>query len=92
MKFLAVPEDLKVKDKFFMSQLRWIPNGRALAYLAARNGVTQIWVQSLEGGPPKQLTNFSSEQVFSFDWSRDNRLVVSRGREKNDVILLRDLQ
>ena len=92
VKFLSVPEDLKVQNTFFMSELRWTPDGRALAYLASRNGVTHIWLQSLEGGPPKQLTNFSSEQVVSFDWSRDNRLAISRGSEKNDVILLKDLR
>lgn len=92
VKFLSVPEYLEVRNMFFMSELRWTPDGRALAYLASRNGVTHIWVQPLEGGPPKQLTSFSSEQIFSFDWSRDNRLVVSRGFEKNDVILLKDLR
>ena len=92
VKFLSVPEDLKVRNNFFMSELRWTPDGHALAYLASRNGVTHIWLQPLEGGPPKQLTNFSSEQIVSFDWSRDNRLVISRGFEKNDVILLKDLR
>jgi Tol biopolymer transport system component/DNA-binding winged helix-turn-helix (wHTH) protein len=92
VKFLSVPEYLKVRNMFFMSELRWTPDGRALAYLASRDGVTHIWQQPLEGGPPQQLTSFSSEQVFSFDWSRDNRLVISRGFEKNDVILLKDLR
>jgi Tol biopolymer transport system component len=38
-----------------------------------RNGVSNIWQQKLTGGPPKQITNFESGQIFDFDWSRDGR-------------------
>jgi Tol biopolymer transport system component/DNA-binding winged helix-turn-helix (wHTH) protein len=92
LKLFSVPGDLILWHNFFLSELRWTPDSRAVAYLATRNGVNQIWVQSLQGGAPKQLTNFSSEKVVSFDWSRDNRLVVSRGSDKNDVILIKDLR
>jgi Tol biopolymer transport system component len=34
--------------------VQWIPNRRALAYLDEREGVSNIWMQPLDGGPPQQ--------------------------------------
>jgi Tol biopolymer transport system component len=54
--------------------------------------VSNIWSQPLDGGPPKQITKFTSGQIFSFDWSRDGKqqLVCSRGTQTTDVILIKD--
>ena len=50
-------------------------------------------MQPLEGGEVKQLTQFTSEQIFWFDWSRDGKqLACSRGRITNDVVLISDLK
>jgi len=70
--------------------IKWTPDERALAYLDARNGVLNIWTQSLNGGPPKPLTDFdSSGQVWSFAWSHDGKqLAMARGALKSDVILI----
>jgi Tol biopolymer transport system component len=52
-------------------------------------GVTNLWRQLLEGGPPKQLTNFAAESFFSFDLSTDGkRLVFGRGNTTSDVVLI----
>lgn len=74
-------------------QLRWLPDGRAIAYLETRDGVSNIWSQPLAGGQPKQLTNFKSDQIFSFDWSRDGRwLAAARGTITSDVVLINNLK
>ena len=74
------------------SMLRWTPDGLALTYTVDLGGVSNIWSQPLDGGPPKQLTNFKEKLIFSFDWSRDGTLACSRGKIDNDVVLIKDLK
>jgi Tol biopolymer transport system component len=74
-------------------ELKWTPDGKAVAYIASRGGVSNIWAQPIDGGPPKQLTNFNSEQVFNFAWSRDGKqLALSRGVVNRDVVLITGLK
>jgi Tol biopolymer transport system component len=69
--------------------LRWTPDGTALTYITTAAGVSNISIQPLAGGTPKQLTDFKADQIFSFDWSRDGKQIVSsRGVETNDVVLV----
>jgi Tol biopolymer transport system component len=69
--------------------IRWTPDGRAIAYILNSNGVSNIWAQPLDGGPPKQLTDFKSERIFNFAWSRDGQqLALSRGVVNKDVVLI----
>jgi Tol biopolymer transport system component len=66
----------------------WMPDGKALAYLDTKEGVTNIWEQPIEGGSPRQVTDFTSDLIFSYAWSRDgSRLAVSRGNRRSDVTL-----
>ncbi|MCG3162665.1 MAG: Serine/threonine-protein kinase PknD [Acidobacteria bacterium] len=68
---------------------RWMPDGRGISFVATSDGVSNIWYQPLDGGAPKQLTNFSSDQISWFDWSSDGKqLACSRGRSLNDVVLI----
>lgn len=81
------------KDVDFQSLVRWTPDGRALAYITNRDGISNIWIQPLDGSPSKQATDFKSDQIFWFDWSRDGRqLGVSRGAVTSDVVLIKDLR
>jgi eukaryotic-like serine/threonine-protein kinase len=71
----------------------WTPNGRAITYNLTHgsdlSGVTNLWIQALDGGPPKQLTRFTSETFFQFDWSRDGKwLACGRGTTSSDVVLI----
>ena len=70
--------------------LRWAPDSRSLTYVDHRRGIDNIWAQSIEGGPPKQLTAFNDGSIFSFDWSKEGNLVVSRGLITMDVVLIND--
>ena len=73
--------------------LRWTPDGRAVAYIDTKNGVSNIVAQPLDGGPPKQITNFTSDRIFWFDISRDGRqFALSRGTQTSDVVLIRDFR
>ena len=69
--------------------LRWTPDGHGIVYIDSRDRVYNLWSQPLDGGPPIQLTNFKTDQIFQFDWSRDGkRLAMGRGREGSDVVLI----
>ena len=68
--------------------VRWTPDGHALTYIVNNNGVCNIWSQSLEGGPPKQLTDFKAGMIWSFDWSKDNDLALARGVFNNNFFLI----
>ena len=71
--------------------LKWTPDGQAIAYLKTSGGVSNIWSQPLNSDRPKPLTDFKSDSMFSFSWSRDGQnLVYSRGSITSDVVLIRD--
>jgi Tol biopolymer transport system component len=73
--------------------LRWTPDGRALTYVDTTDGVSNIWSLPLDGGKPVQLTNFKTDQIFWFNFSRDGKqLVLSRGTETSDVVLIRNFR
>jgi serine/threonine protein kinase/Tol biopolymer transport system component len=67
----------------------WTWDSRALSYIRAQNGVWNIWEQPIDGKPAKQVTNFTSDQIFWFAWSPDgSKLALSRGAAHSDVIVL----
>ncbi len=73
------------------SAIRWSSDGRSLTYIGAADGGSNIWSQSLDGSSPKPLTNFTTDHIFRFDWSRDGKhLVCERGVNINDIVLIRD--
>jgi Tol biopolymer transport system component len=75
------------------NRMRWAPDSKALDYLLTRGGATNIWRQALAGGPPKQITNFKSDLIFFFDWSRDGKqLALARGAISSDVVLISNFQ
>jgi len=68
---------------------RWSADGQALVYLNVTDGVGNLWSQPIAGGPPKQLTHFTSDQIYAFAWSGDGKqLAVSRGSTSTDIVLI----
>jgi hypothetical protein len=53
-----------------------------------RRGVDNLWELPLDGGPRRQLTQFTEDSIFRFDISRDGRYVLARGRVLWDVVLV----
>ena len=69
--------------------LRWTPDGSAIAYIDNRGGPGQIWAQPVGSGPPRKLTDFKSDYLYWFDFSRDGKqLAVARGVTTSDVVLI----
>jgi hypothetical protein len=55
--------------------------------------VSNIWSQSIEGGPPKQVTDFKELLITGFSWSRDGKqLACTRGTLVRDAVLITDLK
>ncbi|PYS51113.1 MAG: hypothetical protein DMF68_05365 [Acidobacteria bacterium] len=77
----------------FDAPLRWTPDGRAVAYIDTRNAFSNIVAQPIDGGAVKQLTNFTSDRIFWFDFSHDGKqLALSRGTQTSDVVLIKDFR
>jgi Tol biopolymer transport system component/predicted Ser/Thr protein kinase len=66
----------------------WSPDSRALTYIATTKGVSNLWALPTDGGQPRQITDFKSERIYNFAWSRKGDLAVSRGTESSDVIMI----
>ncbi len=69
--------------------VKWTRDGKSIAFLNSPNGVPNIWLQPLDGGAAKPLTDFPSESIISFNWNADgSQLAVIRGVETSDVLLI----
>jgi Tol biopolymer transport system component len=89
VKVLNLPRQSFTSD----AGLRWTPDGRALTYIDTINGVSNIWSLPIDGSAAKQLTDFKTDQIFWFDWSRDGKqLALSRGTQTSDVVLIKDFR
>jgi Tol biopolymer transport system component len=71
--------------------LRFSPDGKGIVYPARDKGVDNLYVQPLDGGVPRQLTNFTSLKIYAYQWSVDGkRLALVRGDSPSDLVLIKD--
>jgi Tol biopolymer transport system component len=67
----------------------WMPDGKSLVYAATRGGVSNLMRQPIAGGPAVPVTKFTSEQIFGYAVSPDQKQVaIVRGRVSSDVVLV----
>ncbi len=55
------------------NRLRWTPDGSGLAYVSRADGASNVWLQPLAAGEPRQLTYFKDANMPSFAWSPDGQ-------------------
>jgi Tol biopolymer transport system component len=70
----------------------WTPDGAGFLYVT---GTPQnLWVESLDGRPARQLTHFTDDrQIADAAWSRDGkRLAIARTTTTTDIVLFRGLK
>ena len=68
---------------------RWMPDGRSIIYIRSDNAASNFWIQPIDGGPAKQITNFTSDVMNGFNISRDGKQIVfERGTAISDVVLI----
>jgi Tol biopolymer transport system component len=71
------------------TNLSWNADGSAVVYVVTSGAVSNLWAQPVNGTQRKQLTDFASERIFAFDFSRDGKQVaLSRGTQTGDVVLI----
>jgi Tol biopolymer transport system component len=86
-----LPDCTNVKELELKSS-RWAPDGQGVAYINEHNH-GNLWEQPLDDRPPRALTHFAEAQILEFAWSSDyKRLVLSRGRLSDDIVLLKGLR
>jgi Tol biopolymer transport system component/DNA-binding winged helix-turn-helix (wHTH) protein len=60
-------------------------------YAAGTYNSSSLWRQTVTGGEPQKLLDFP-DRVFNFAWSPDGKnLVVARGKQQGDAILITNL-
>lgn len=78
---------VKIFD-FDTDRFRWMPDGRSFVYPLSKDGVSNLWSQPIDGGKPKQITNFTNS-IHSFDISPDGKqIAIARGTSTSDVVLI----
>jgi serine/threonine protein kinase len=74
-------------------QIRFSPDGKAVVYPIREKGVDNLWRQPLDGSPGRQLTNFTSLKIYSYQWSPDGKsLALVRGLSPSDLVLIQNSQ
>jgi serine/threonine protein kinase/dipeptidyl aminopeptidase/acylaminoacyl peptidase len=78
-------------DPRHRGQPRFSPDGKGIAYPVREKGVDNLWLQPLDGGPGRQLTNFGSLKIYSYQWSPDGKsLALVRGDSSSDLVLIQN--
>jgi eukaryotic-like serine/threonine-protein kinase len=73
------------------SVIGWSPESNALLFISDRNRISNLWSQPLDGTPARQVTKFSSDRIFWFDWSlHGDLLACARGTVTSNVVLMSD--
>ncbi|HSL54161.1 MAG TPA: DUF5050 domain-containing protein, partial [Pyrinomonadaceae bacterium] len=76
-----------------LSVIQWSHDGKSILYSVTSNNVTNIWSQRVDGGSPKQLTDFKDLLMTGFAWSSDGKqLACTRGALVRDAILVTDVK
>jgi Tol biopolymer transport system component/predicted Ser/Thr protein kinase len=88
--------DTNLGDTYYHGA-RWMPDGRSVATVDIRSGTPNLW-SGLAGtcwcesgkrtGPTKQLTHFTSGEVWDYGWSPDGKFIaLARGTDQSDAVL-----
>jgi serine/threonine protein kinase/Tol biopolymer transport system component len=89
---LAAPRLVDLDPRFSGNAgLKLVPHANAVSYSIIENGVTNLWLQPLDGSPGRQLTHFTSERITDYSWSPDGKtLAITRQQNVADVVLLKE--
>ena len=76
-----------------IGRLAWFPDGSSLVMVAVDERRAAQLRQPLSGGAPRQMTDFKSEGIYAFDWSRDGKqLALWRGMISRNAVLISDFR
>ena len=71
---------------------RFAPDGKSVVYAVRENGVSNLWQQPLDGGPGRQISNFTKQEFINWWYfSPDGKsLGLIRSHTESDAVLLHD--
>lgn len=71
----------------------WSADGKGIYYIDMRTNVPNVWSQPVDGTQPKPITNFTSDFIQRFAFSRDDKeLALARGNQSSDIVLMKDFR
>jgi serine/threonine protein kinase/Tol biopolymer transport system component len=70
--------------------IRWTDDGKSFTYLDKQNGVQNVWRQPLDGSPPSKITDFPEDLILHYAWF-GQRLILSRGGRRRDIVLMKNV-
>lgn len=68
--------------------VRWTRDNKGLTYVSTSSGASNLWLQPLNGGEPKQLTDFKDAELISFDWSANGEQIICVRTIKTSIPVL----
>ena len=69
----------------------WTPDNKGITVVVAQGERINLWVQPVDGGAPKQITNFGSPVIYRREFSRDGkRVAIVRGEGIGNAIMITD--
>ena len=84
----AMLREVPVSAVPISSHARWMPSGKALAFVRNQSGVSNLWAYDLGTAKITRLTDFREDQILNFAWSPDGRQVAFiRGSLISDAFL-----
>ena len=90
---LPVTSGTSLYESLSYRGFHWSPDGRALVYINTLSGISNLWRQPLDGNAPKQITNFKSDLIYNFAYSRDGRILAfARGSHTRDAVLISEVK
>ncbi|MCI0411334.1 hypothetical protein L0222_00880 [bacterium] len=73
-------------------RIHWTPDGNGIAYIRFEKGISNIYVQPIDGSPSRHLTNYTTDAISNFSWSLDGKQIAfSRGKDSSDIVLIQDV-
>ena len=74
-----------------LAPLQWKNDSSGFYYIAGTPNAATLRLQPISGGEPQKILDFPN-RIFNFAWSSDGKnLVVARGRQSGDALLLTNL-
>ncbi len=79
--------------RLISGMMQFSADGKSILYPITEKGVSNLVKQSLDGGAPVQVTNFSDLVTYgySYDWP-NKKLAVTRGKSNSDIVLITQQQ
>jgi eukaryotic-like serine/threonine-protein kinase len=74
-----------------ISFLEWTPDGKNLLYNASesRRDGGSLWLQPLDGSPPRPVLEAKEDRVYWAAWSADKqKLYLTRGKTSSNIVLI----